>query len=150
MSEWAKKPGERVGLNWRLSSLGGAKGRQCIFDPDQWKTFVADRLLTPAGGAGCLTLFGDRAAAHEMFADHLTAEYCEMKSFRGGMFGKWFARPDRRDNHWFDCLVGATVAASVDGLVWTDTPTGEVIQKKPRKKINIEDLYAAQSKGDQP
>jgi hypothetical protein len=142
MSEWKRNPGERVGLNWRLSSLGGAKGRQCLFDPDAWKSFVADRLLTPAGGAGCMTLFGERAATHEMFADHITSEYGTEETSRGGKYVKWRMRPDRRDNHWLDCLVGATVAASVDGLVWADSPV--IVQSRARKKIDIEELYARQ------
>lgn len=143
MSEWKKNPGERVGLNWRLTSLGGAKGRQCVFDPDFWKSFVADRLLTPAGGAGCMTLFGDKPGVHELFADHVCAEYGTEESHRGGKFIKWRMRPDRRDNHWLDCLVGATVAASVDGLQWADSPTltdtpRPVVARKKLSEIQAE------------
>lgn len=140
MAEWMKKPGERAGWNWRVGpATGGARGRTCLFDPNQWKSFVAERLLTPPGGKGCLALFGGDPAAHRLFADHLTAEYRVETEGRGRKLHEWKLRPDRPDNHWWDTLVGCAVAASVLGLVWspTDAPTA----KRKVKKVDIRELY---------
>jgi phage terminase large subunit GpA-like protein len=120
-----------------------------VFDPDAWKSFVADRLLTPAGNAGCLSLFGDRPEPHQMFADHCCAEYATREERRGGSvkFDKWHKKPGGPDNHLFDCLVGCAVAASIEGLTWTDSANASAILKKPRKKRDIETMYAAANKG---
>jgi hypothetical protein len=149
MSEWKHKPGERIGWNWRLGIAENRKGRLLVFDPDAWKSFVADRLLTPAGNAGCLSLFGDRPEPHQMFADHCCAEYATREERRGGSvkFDKWHKKPGGPDNHLFDCLVGAAVAASIEGLVWTDSANAPATPKKPRRKRDIEELYAAANKG---
>ena len=132
MNEWARKPGERVGWNWRLTSVTGAnRGRFVLFDPDQWKGFLADRLTTPPGGAGALMLFGDRADAHGLLGSHLTAEYATPVTYRGRTFDKWSPRPDRRDNHLLDCAAGVLVAASVQGATWSDAPGGPTEPVKP-------------------
>jgi hypothetical protein len=30
---------------------------------------------------------------------------------------EWKQRPEQPDNHWFDCLVGTAVAASLQGVI---------------------------------
>ncbi|MBY0515103.1 MAG: phage terminase large subunit family protein [Gemmataceae bacterium] len=147
IDEWARKPGERAGWMWRLGAIDGRRSRQLVFDPDAWKSFIADRLLTPAGGAGCLTLFGADPGAHQLFADHCTAEYATRTMARGITYDKWLVKPDRRDNHLWDCLVGAAVAASVEGLTWSDNAAAPAGPAKPRKRRNIEEMYAAANRG---
>jgi len=44
----------------------------------------------------------------------LTAEKRTTVEAQGRRVDEWTALPDR-DNHWLDCLVGAAVAASVQG-----------------------------------
>jgi hypothetical protein len=39
--------------------------------------------------------------------------------------------PEQPDNHWFDCLVGSAVAASMQGVVLFGTD-GEVAAKRER------------------
>jgi hypothetical protein len=69
MSEWPIRPGEHCGLNWRVNPVtGGGFGRLCVFDPNFWKSFVATRLLSPPGSAGCMQLFGDGKGEHQLFA----------------------------------------------------------------------------------
>lgn len=149
MSEWKHKPGERVGWNWRLGIAENRKGRLLVFDPDAWKSFVADRLLTPAGNAGCLSLFGERPESHQMFADHCCAEYATREERRGGSvrFDKWRTRPGNPDNHLFDCLIGCAVAASVEGLTWNDNANAVLVPKKAKRKRDIEELYATANRG---
>jgi len=50
-----------------------------------------------------------------LFAEHLTSEYRVKTEGRGRTVDEWKARPERGDNHWFDCLVGCAVAASMQG-----------------------------------
>ena len=53
MGEWAAKPGERAGWNWRVSPhTASARSKLVVYDANHWKTFTAQRLLTPPGGAG--------------------------------------------------------------------------------------------------
>jgi hypothetical protein len=76
------------------------------------------------GDRGCLSLFGDRPEQHRLFAEHLTAEYRVKTEGRGRTVDEWKQRPERGDNHWFDCLTGCAVAASMQGvtLLGTDAP----------------------------
>jgi phage terminase large subunit GpA-like protein len=121
---WAVRPGERRGPGWRLGVPGGPSGRLLTYDPNHWKTFVADRLLTPFGPAGCMSVNGDKTTDHEMLFDHLTSEYRTRVSAKGRVWDAWAVRPERTDNHLLDCCVGAAVAASERGLVFS--ASGEV------------------------
>ena len=68
------------------------------------------------GDRGCLSLFGDNAETHRLFAEHLTSEYRVKTQGRGRTVDEWKMRPERGDNHWFDGLVGCAVAASMQGV----------------------------------
>jgi hypothetical protein len=50
-----------------------------------------------------------------MLSEHLTSEYFIKTDARGRSVDEWKQRPEQPDNHWFDCLVGAAVAASMQG-----------------------------------
>ena len=65
---------------------------------------------------GCLSLFGQKPAEHRLFADHVTAEYRVRTEGRGRKVDEWKLPPAKADNHWFDCLVGSAVAASMLGV----------------------------------
>lgn len=115
-SEYRNRPGDRVGHNWRMPNVSGRRAvRYVLFDTNYWKTFVYARLAMPIGERGSLSLWGDNAERHRLFAEHLTAEYRVRVEARGRVVDEWKSRPGRRDNHWFDCLVGCAVAASMQG-----------------------------------
>ncbi len=117
-SEYRRRPGERVGLNWRVPSVSGKRTiRHVVFDTNYWKSFVRARLAVPMGDPGCLSLFGRKAARHRLLAEHLTSEYCIQTEGRGRTVDEWKVRANGGDNHWLDCLVGAAVAASIEGAV---------------------------------
>lgn len=118
MSEWTRKPGERHGESWRLAPTNGT--RLLVFDPNYWKSFVTQRIKTPVGVRGCLGVFGrpDEVHTHQLFFEHLLSEYRTRVAGRGRQIDVWDVRPDRTDNHWWDCLVGCAVAASLQGVVW--------------------------------
>jgi hypothetical protein len=59
-SEYKKKLGDRVGLNWRIPNIHGKRAiRHAIFDTNYWKSFCHARLRVSMGDRGCLSLFGD-------------------------------------------------------------------------------------------
>jgi hypothetical protein len=121
-SEYKRRPGDRVGLNWRIPNVHGKRAvRHALYDTNYWKTFVHARLAVPMGDRGCLSLFGDKPETHRLFAEHLTAEYRVKTEGRGRTVDEWKLRPERGDNHWLDCLVGCAVAASIQGVVLPGT-----------------------------
>jgi hypothetical protein len=124
MREWQRKPGDRVGLNWRLPNVAGKRSvRYAIFDSNWWKTFVHGRLAVAMGDRGCLSLWGEKPETHRMLADHLTSEFRVRTEGRGRQVDEWKLRPERPDNHLLDCLVGAAVAASIQGASLEETNT---------------------------
>lgn len=137
-SEYKRRPGDRVGHNWRIPNVQGKRAvRHVVFDTNYWKTFIYSRLAVPMGDRGCLSLFGDKADRHRLFAEHLTAEYRVRTEGRGRQVDEWKLRPERSDNHWFDCLVGATVAASIQGAVLAGTQTVTAAQ---RERVSFAEL----------
>lgn len=132
----ARKDGDRVGLEWRVPGVAGKKPlRHILFDTNYWKSFVHARLATPTGGKGCLSLFGAEASRHRMLADHLTAEVRDVQrsELKGRKADVWVMRPGRPDNHLLDCLVGACVAASMQGSALAETGAkGQPATKRPR------------------
>lgn len=117
--------------------------RHVLFDANYWKCFVHSRLAVPVGDPGCLSLFsGHRrqvpADMHRLLAEHLTSEYRVKTEGRGRTVDEWKLRAHGRDNHWFDCLVGAAVAASMEGALLPGT--GE--KKKPRRVVSFAELRA--------
>lgn len=115
-SEYKRKRGDRVGLNWRIPIITGKRSvRHVVFDTNYWKSFVHARLAVPIGDPGCLSLFGRMPDEHRLFSEHLTAEYRVKTEGRGRTVDEWKLRVDGIDNHWLDCLVGAAVAASIHG-----------------------------------
>ena len=92
--------------------------RHVIFDANFWKSFVHARLAVPMGNKGCLSLFGRKEITHRMLADHLVAEHRDrVKSLSmGRVVDQWQPKPGVSENHLLDCLVGAGVAASMQGV----------------------------------
>jgi len=115
-SEYKRKRGERVGHHWRIPNVQGRRQvRHVLIDTNYWKSFIHARLAVAMGDPGCLSLFGRQGSEHQLLAEHLTAEYRVRTEARGRIVDEWKLRPDGRDNHWFDCLVGCAVAASIQG-----------------------------------
>ena len=139
MGEYRKVPGDRVGCNWRMPNIAGRRTiRHVVYDTNFWKSFVASRILTSPGDRGSLTLWGRSAESHLLLAEHLTAEYRVKTEGRGRRVEEWKMRPESRDNHWWDGLVGCAVAASMCGCVLAgmDGPA-----KKPaRARVKLSDL----------
>ena len=60
-SEYKRRPGDRVGLNWRIPNVRGKRAvRHVLIDTNYWKSFVHARLAVAMGDRGCLSLFGNQ------------------------------------------------------------------------------------------
>ncbi len=116
MTEYRKERGARLGFNWYMPSIIGKRAvRHVIFDTNFWKSFVHARLAVALGDKGSLTLYGRNPLLHQLFAEHLTAEYKVAVEAKGRKVDEWKLRPQRADNHWLDCLAGCAVCASMQG-----------------------------------
>jgi hypothetical protein len=133
-SDYKRKRGDRVGLNWRIPVVTGKRAlRHVVFDTNYWKSFTHARLGVPMGDPGCLSLFGNKPAPHRLFAEHLTSEYRVKTEGRGRTVDEWKLRVEGMDNHWLDCLVGAAVAASMHGAVLFGTDqSGPAVRTRVR------------------
>jgi len=82
------------------------------------------------GDPGCLSLYGRDKNCHRLLADHLTAEYRVRVEAQNRVIDEWKSRATHPDNHWFDCLVGCAVAASMQGAVLQGTASAA----KPKRQ----------------
>lgn len=145
MSEYKRTAGDRVGHNWRIPNIRGKRAvRHVVFDTNYWKSFVASRLLTSPGDRGAVTLWGRSQEAHVLFAEHLTAEYRVKTEGRGRKVEEWKMRPEAHDNHWFNCVVGNAVAASMRGCVLDGTD--QRVKKKDRPKVKLSELRKSRTR----
>ncbi|MGH7143191.1 MAG: terminase gpA endonuclease subunit, partial [Planctomycetota bacterium] len=134
--EYHKRPGDRVGLNWRIPGVQGKRAiRHVLFDTNYWKSFIHTRLAVAMGDKGCLSIFGRDPVHHRLLAEHLTAEYRVRTEGRGRVVDEWKMRPEAIDNHWLDGLVGSAVAASILGAQIASAGRNEPV-KKPRLRLS--------------
>jgi hypothetical protein len=115
ISDYHARQGEKIGNGWVYGTAGTDGLRLLRFDANEWKTRVAGMLTRPMPGKGGITLYGDQPRHHEMLSLHLASEYPTPTTAKGVTVDTWARRPDA-DNHWWDCLIGCAVAASVAGL----------------------------------
>lgn len=141
ISQYRQRPGELIGHEWLVRKAQGRGGRHVLFDTNFWKSFFHRRLATPVGDSGALTIFGreteKKRAVHEFFARHLDAEIRNRSVGRRAV-DKWEPKPGTSENHWFDCVVGSTVAASLCGC---RADAGPAPQKTGRR--SLADMAAA-------
>ena len=137
-SEYQRRPGDRVGLNWRVPNVRGKRAvRHVVYDTNFWKSFVHSRLAVTMGDRGCLSLFGNSPDQHRLLAEHLSAEYRVKTEGRGRTVDEWKMRPERGDNHWLDALVGCAVAASMQGVSLQGTDASPV---PSRQRVSFAEL----------
>ena len=137
MTEYRKQPGDRLGLNWMMPNVAGKRAiRHVIYDSNFWKSFVHARLAVPLGDKGSLSLYGRIPGIHQLFAEHLTAEYRVKTQGRGRWVDEWKLKPERSDNHWLDCTAGCAVCASMLGATLPELGT---VRPAPRARIKLSD-----------
>lgn len=135
-SDFIRKPGERLGDGWLIKPVASNRAiRLTEYDTNHWKTFVQLRLATNIGDAGSLTLFKATHYDHRLIAEHITAETPVRTEGRGRALWEW-KNVQRNDNHWLDCLVGAAVGASIQGIALGDG-VSSAVSTPVRKKVAI-------------
>ena len=120
--------GDRSGLNWVVGKTADGVQIEASYDTNFWKTFVSARLRLGVGDPEAILLHD---GGHDMLLDHLTSEFPVRVEARGRTVDEWKQTP--RENHWWDCLVGAAVAASITGL----EPAASEAGGRRRKKVSI-------------
>lgn len=137
MSEYKKSSGDKVGHNWRIPNVAGKRViRHVIFDTNYWKTFVHARFFVAMGDRGCLSLWGRDPERHLLLAEHLTAEYKVRTTGHGRSVDEWKMRPDGKDNHWLDGVVGCAVGASMLGAILPGTDNPKMAVTRPILKLS--------------
>ena len=138
LSTYTRHPGEVHGHFWYVPNIRKTgEFPHALVDVNYWKTFVHAGLATAAGDRGCISIFGEDAREHDLFAEHVAhSETWVETSALGRVVHEWSARPTRPDNHWFDCLVGCAAAASMCGV----KSPGEIAPERHRKRYTQADL----------
>ena len=136
ISSYKKKTGDKIGYNWMMPLVKGRREvRHVVFDTNFWKSFVHARLSTPTGDSGALTLFASKKTDHRMFAEQMRSETREIVEAKGSgrVVHEWRLKPNKPDNHFFDCIVLTAVAASMQGCVLKEMQNGKKTSQPKRK-----------------
>lgn len=134
-----KQDGDRCGTFWRLRSPKERDSiRHLLYDVDYWKTFHRDRLLIPLEALGAVSLPAGRD--HSMYADHMLAEQSSLIHDVNTQrtVEVWEHRPERPDNHLWDCAVGNGMLGAMLGCMLPDAATaaapGRQVSRGRRKR----------------
>jgi hypothetical protein len=111
----AKQPGKIVGVNWRTVMSKEMPIRYALYDTNYWKSFCWERLNASIGSNSCFVLPKAPARSHHQLCVNLKSEYPVSTEGRGRKVDEWKLKPGE-DNHWFDCLVGCCISASIEGI----------------------------------
>lgn len=123
--QWYNRPTQtgsvvkHIGQGFHMNRLPVEKLQLAEIDADHWKTWVHQRLSTPIGTPGAMTLFQASPTEHLALAKHLTAEVKTEEFVTGkGVVVKWERL--RRQNHWLDALYNACAAGHYCGVRLVD------------------------------
>ena len=132
-AEYKAKRGDQIGFHWYIPAMTGKRAiRHVLIDTNYWKSFIQARFATAMGDAGCYSLYGSEPLKHMLFAEHLSAEYYITTEAKGRKVNEWKLKPGSPDNHWLDCVVGCSVAASIGGI---NLPAVTYAPKVERKQV---------------
>jgi hypothetical protein len=139
MSSYKRKPGERHGHHWYIPNINKTgEFTHVAIDTNYWKTFIHERLFVAAGDHGSMTLFGKGGHQHALFAEHVAgSEGWVRTEGHGRTVYQWAPKVGGLDNHWLDCMVGCSVAASMCGC----TLSGHGVKGvSKRERIKLSDI----------
>jgi len=132
-TEYKKQVGTRLGFNWRIYKVAKKSARLFEYDTNFFKSFFRQRLFTPIGDPGSLTIWGKNIEQHRMLAEHWTSEISVLTSAGSRKVDIWTLIPNR-DNHLLDFIVGAYAAASHAGCKLQYKTGPKTL--KPQKRLN--------------
>ena len=105
-----------IGNGYHLSQLQESGVLLAEYDADAWKSYTHQRIKTPLGQTGALTLFEANPKEHYSFTKQLTAETQIEEFVPGkGTVVRW-ENKRRRPNHKLDCACMASAAARLAGV----------------------------------
>ncbi|OQA04267.1 MAG: Phage terminase large subunit (GpA) [Planctomycetes bacterium ADurb.Bin401] len=139
MSTYKRKPGERHGHHWYIPNINKTgEFTHVAIDTNYWKTFVHERFFVAAGDHGSMTLFGKGAHQHSLFAEHVAgSEIWVRTEGHGRVVYQWSPKIGGLDNHWLDCMVGCSVAASMCGCSLSGHNVKAFVK---RERIKLSDI----------
>lgn len=124
------------GKHWLLNKPQDRFLRAITADTNHWKSHVYDSLRVPVSHSAAITWFKGMASERQLLADHCTAEVAVRCEAKGRRVDEWELKPNKPDNHWWDCLVGNAVAANVCGIV-RDKDIVRVPIRKKKKTLKV-------------
>lgn len=132
MSAYRRQKGEIHGHHWYIPNTRKTREhRHVLYDTNWWKSFIHSRIATTPGDKGSMTLYGNKKAKHRMIADHIAESESWTKTMgHGREVREWKLKPGKPDNHYFDCVVGCAVGASMLGAALENT----IPQSQPKKR----------------
>ena len=138
ISMYQRRPGWTIGHHWYIPNVSGTREhRHICIDVNFWKSLVHSNLAVPPGDPGALTLFSKSADEHGLFSEHVAGSETWTLTFgQGRDLREWRIKPNRPDNHWFDCLVGCATGANLLGAA---TP-GMTVTRAKKERIRLSDL----------
>jgi Phage terminase large subunit (GpA) len=140
MAEYPQREGETFGWNYLVRAATGRAGRHLVYDSNHWKSTLHARLAVALGDRGCLSLYGDRADEHELFARHLTAERPKQVSVGSRAVWEWEVRLGC-ENHYLDVATMCAVAACHLGAM---VPEAAAVLPKPKsRQVSYADMQRA-------
>lgn len=111
---------------------------QVMFDANHWKTRVMNGLNAKDGDPARLKVDGSYTE-NALFLKHLHSEYVITEEFKGARKEVWKTRAKGwKDNHYFDCLTGCLVAASMCGAKTMDVTVNN--QRAPRRRRSFAEI----------
>jgi hypothetical protein len=134
MIEYETKNGDRVGHYWVIPKPKNRSLRFVRYDTYYWKTDIHKSLGVALGDPGSVSLYGKDPHEHLLLAEHISkSEFPTLTSGQGRQVWRWKELPNHPDNHWFDCIVGNAVAASMLGAKKISETSG-VTKRSPRQR----------------
>ncbi|MDZ4817935.1 MAG: terminase gpA endonuclease subunit, partial [Planctomycetota bacterium] len=150
-SQWYSRPTQtgnvvrHIGEGFHISWHRAEKIKFAEVDADHWKTWVHQRLSTPMGKDGAMTLFQAPPQEHLALAKHLTAEIKTEEFVSGkGVVVKW--QRIRKQNHFFDALYNACTAGYYCGVRLVDEH--KPVRQLPWDRPTIQEIIARNRKSD--
>lgn len=114
-----------------------------LVDVNRMKTFLFQRLASPPGSPGSISLFDGPPEVHELFAEHVCeSEYPEVILNQTTALKKemWKERESVQfDNDYLDCATGCMALASFNGSVLQHIP--DDVPAPPSKPQRLSELW---------
>jgi len=115
IAQWTKKRGVKRGNNLVIQKPDRRLFMSVFYDTNFWKSEIYQSLHVPPAHTQSITWYRETQSHHQLYVDHCTAERAIRVEARGRIKDEWDC-PGGKDNHYWDTLVGAAVAASICGI----------------------------------